>query len=136
MRLTPIPMTKGSFSKVVCRSGNDPPPPPGTSRTFGGGKIPAGAAHLTPRTVEAHRAHAMRSLGHGHCAVGRAILRSFDEAHAAARFEDAPLDVVEPLDALPARLLGYVVDVQPFGAEVLLDRLSVLDEDQRRAFDE
>src|SRR5438045_1681443 len=63
---------------------------------------------------------------------GTGLLRALrDEAELAARLQHRPFDLVERLHLLRPGLLHQVLHRQAFAAQILLDRLAVLDEDQR-----
>src|SRR6185503_16587860 len=59
-----------------------------------------------------------------------------DDADLTARLDDRPLDLVERRDLLQPRGLGELLDGQPLGAHVVLDRLAVLDDDERRGLED
>src|SRR5690242_13303252 len=66
--------------------------------------------------------------------VRRLIL--LDEADLSARLEHGPPNLVERVDLLKARLRGDLLLRQPVAAQVLVDHLAVLDQDQRLAFED
>src|SRR5205085_903029 len=61
------------------------------------------------------------------------LVALLDEADRAARLEHAPRDLVERADPLHASRLGEVVERQALAPEVALDRLPVLNDDDRLA---
>jgi hypothetical protein len=64
------------------------------------------------------------------------LRRLFDEAHGATGFEDAPFDLVDPLDSLAARFFCDLVEVDAFCSHRCFNGFAVVDEDQRDAFDQ
>src|SRR5438093_12993621 len=58
-----------------------------------------------------------------------------DEADRPVRPQDRPLKVVERADLLQTHLLGHLVGGHALAAEVVLDQVPVLDDDERQALE-
>src|SRR5207244_1934114 len=99
--------------------------------------IVAGGSSLPYAVSKAALNHLTRTLARALAPAVHVNQRSvlLDEGDLAGRLEDGPLHLVEPLDLLAPRLLHHVVERQPLGAQVALDRLSVLHDDQRSPLD-